>query len=90
MEFVKEGYALVHRNEAGEIDAEITYQENTPGVLDVDHTFVSPTLRGQGVAKKLVDAIADFARNENKKLKAVCPYVVTLFEKSTEYDDLKA
>lgn len=59
-------------------------------VMVMDHTFVSPTLRGEGVAKKLLDQAAEFARGKGYKMEAVCSYVVTALEKSSEYDDIKA
>ena len=44
-------YAL---NEDGKLVAEITFPETAPGVYTMDHTFVDPSLRGQGMADKLV------------------------------------
>ena len=89
MEFIHEGKAFRHYNAAGEMDAEITYVSKGEGVIEANHTFVDPSLRGQGVARRLVDRLADFARDENLKIHPTCPYVVALFEKSTEYDDVK-
>ncbi|HFC8512942.1 GNAT family N-acetyltransferase [Neisseria sp. P0019.S003] len=89
MEFIHEGKAFRHYNAAGEMDAEITYVPKGEGVIEANHTFVDPSIRGQGVAHQLVDQLADFARKENLKIYPTCPYVVALFEKSTEYDDLK-
>ena len=89
MEFIHEGKAFRHYNAAGEMDAEITYVPKGEGVIEANHTFVDPRIRGQGVAHQLVDQLADFARKENLKIYPTCPYVVALFEKSTEYDDLK-
>ena len=89
MEFIKEEKAFRHYNTDGEMDAEITYIPKGEGVIDANHTFVDPSLRGQGVARPLVDKLADFARDENLKIYPTCPYVVALFEKSTEYDDVK-
>lgn len=59
-------------------------------VMVMDHTFVSPALRGQGVAKKLLDRAAEFAREKGYKMEAVCSYVVSAFEQSDAYDDIKA
>ena len=69
--------------------AEITWAERD-GVMIMDHTYVSDALRGQGVAKKLLDAAADYARTNNLKMKPLCSYVVAAFENSTAYDDVKA
>ena len=89
MEFIHEGKAFRHYNVAGEMDAEITYASKGEGVIEANHTFVDSSIRRQGVGRQLVDKLADFARGENLKIHPTCPYVVALFEKSTEYDDLK-
>lgn len=73
----------------GERVAEITWNLRD-GVMNMDHTYVSDVLRGQGVAKKLLDAAADYARENNLKMNAICSYVVSSFEKSDAYDDVKA
>lgn len=59
-------------------------------VMAVEHTFVSPELRGKGVAKKLLDRAADYAREQNYKIEPICSYVVTAFERYAEYNDIKA
>ena len=73
----------------GQRVAEITWVEQD-GVMNMDHTYVSDVLRGQGVAKKLLDAAADYARENNFKMNAICSYVVSAFEKSDTYNDVKA
>ncbi len=67
--------------QAGEKLAEITWQQNG-SVMVMDHTYVSDKLRGQGVAKQLLDQAASYARENGYKMKAVCSYVVAAFEKS--------
>lgn len=89
MEFVKEKNAFRHYNAACEMDAEITFIPEENGVINANHTFVDPSLRGQGVARQLVDCLAEYARVEQLKIRATCPYIVNLFEKSTEYTDVK-
>ncbi|WP_144513605.1 GNAT family N-acetyltransferase [Bacillus sp. FJAT-22090] len=59
-------------------------------IMVMDHTYVSDRLRGQGVAKKLLDAAASYAREKDLKMEAVCSYVVAAFNKSEEYNDVKA
>lgn len=73
----------------GERLAEITWQLRD-GVMHMDHTYVSDELRGQGVAKKLLDQAAHYAREQNYKMNAICSYVVSSFEKSDDYNDVKA
>ncbi|MBG9454625.1 acetyltransferase [Lysinibacillus sphaericus] len=79
--------AFVYEQE-GERLAEITWQQKGQ-VMVMDHTYVSDKLRGQGVAKKLLDHAAAYAREQGYKMKAVCSYVVAAFEKSDAYNDVK-
>jgi predicted GNAT family acetyltransferase len=83
-----DAYAYVYEKD-GQNLGEITWTL-LGDVMVMDHTFVSPTLRGEGVAKNLLDQAAEFAREKGYKMEAVCSYVVTAFEKSSEYDDIKA
>ncbi len=73
----------------GELLANITWQE-LEGVMNMNHTYVSDSLRGQGIAKKLLDEAANYARTNQLKMNPICSYVVTAFEKSDAYDELKA
>ncbi|MBE1555145.1 GNAT family N-acetyltransferase [Sporosarcina limicola] len=83
------GDAFAYRNEEdGNMRAEITWTI-LGDVMVMDHTFVSETLRGQGIAKKLLDRAADYARENELKMEPVCSYVVTAFERYKEYDDIK-
>lgn len=88
MEFIQEELAFRHYDSDGKMDAEITYQEDGD-VLIADHTYVDPALRGQKIGKQLVDKLADFARQNRKKIHPTCPYVVELFNKSSEYTDIE-
>jgi len=80
-------FAFLNEQE-GEKLAEITWQQNG-SVMVMDHTYVSDKLRGQGVAKQLLDQAASYARENGYKMKAVCSYVVAAFEKSDAYNDVK-
>ncbi|MCL1698688.1 MULTISPECIES: GNAT family N-acetyltransferase [unclassified Lysinibacillus] len=79
--------AFVYKQD-GEKLAEITWQQKGQ-VMVMDHTYVSDKLRGQGVAKKLLDHAAAYAREKGYNMQAVCSYVVAAFEKSNAYDDVK-
>lgn len=89
MEFEK-GNNRFYKEEGDKLLAEITYVPNGD-VVKVDHTFVDPSLRGQGVAEQLVDRVVTEMESEGKKIIPLCPYVVTLFErKPDKYGHIKA
>ena len=79
--------AFVHEQD-GKVIAEITWAL-LGDVMVVDHTFVNDSLRGQGIAKQLLNQAASFARENNYKIEPVCSYVVSAFERSNAYDDIK-
>ena len=71
-------YAL---NEDGKLVAEITFPETDPGVYTMDHTFVDPSLRGQGMADKLVRAALEQIRENGGTAAATCSYALSWLEK---------
>ena len=68
--------------------AEITYTFNEDNHFVVEHTYVSEELRGQGIAKLLVEKIVSWARKENKKIIPICPYVKDRLENDPAYHDV--
>ncbi|EGQ25120.1 GNAT family N-acetyltransferase [Mammaliicoccus sciuri] len=81
-------YAYQHKDN-GKVTAEIEWTEEN-GIMTMTHTFVDDSLRGQGIAKKLLDQAAVNARDKGLKMKAVCSYVVNAFDRSEDYNDVKA
>lgn len=76
--------------ESGKLLAEVTFpctKEDT-NVVDINHTFVDDSLRGQGVAGKLMEAAAGQIRKDGKKAVLTCSYAVKWFEKHLEYQDI--
>lgn len=91
MEFTKGENRFYKEDEDGNLIAEITYKPIDEKTVDADHTFVDPSLRGQGVAEKLVDRLVEEMETEDKKIHPTCPYVVKLFErKSDKYENIIA
>jgi predicted GNAT family acetyltransferase len=68
--------------------AELTYRMTGADAM-LDHTWVDPSLRGGGEAKRLVDAAAEWARREHLKLVPACSYVRALFTRSSAYADVQ-
>ncbi|ALV22609.1 MULTISPECIES: GNAT family N-acetyltransferase [Carnobacterium] len=91
MEFEKSGNRFYKNDEKGKMLAEVTYVPSGEDKVILDHTFVDPSLRGQGIAAQLVDRVVEEMRNENKKIVPLCPYAKTLFERKPEkYADIEA
>jgi len=71
-------------------EAIITYVFQDNETVMIDHTYVSPKLRGQGIAKELVDAVVKYAREKNLKVIPLCSYADRLMNASEEYRDVLA
>ena len=57
------------------------------GIWTVVHTIVDPDYRGQDIAMKLIDCLAEEARKLGINLTATCPYAVRMF-KEPDYRDI--
>ena len=68
--------------------AQITFKNGGNNVIVIDHTFVDPSLRGQGVAGKLLEQVVEMARTEGLKCVPVCSYAVVAFKRHAEYQDV--
>lgn len=57
--------------------------------LTVYHTEVSTKAEGKGYAKKMLNAMVDYARSHHLKVIALCPYVHAQFKRHPqEYEDV--
>ena len=63
-----------------EILAEITFPAWKENIVNIDHTFVDETLRGQGVAGQLMQRTAEELRRTGRKAVATCSYAKKWFE----------
>ena len=70
--------------------AEVTFPQVEPGIVEIDHTFVDESLRGQGVAGELLGrAVASIAAS-GYYARPTCSYAVSWFEKHPEHAGLLA
>ncbi len=89
MEFTREPLRFYNNNADGTLAAEITWETAANGaIIVIEHTFVNPELRGQGIAAQLVQKVVDLARSENKQILPLCPYAKKSFINTPEYADL--
>ena len=79
-ELLKENqYLLLGEND--EILAEIDFPMIKEGVIEITHTIVSPSLQGQGIARKLVDKVLEIAKVKGYRVTASCSYARHYLEK---------
>lgn len=60
--------------------AEIDFPLTNENEITITHTFVDESLRGQGMAKKLVLEVIAIAKEKNLTLKATCSYAKKFLE----------
>lgn len=77
-------YGISGRN----VVAEITFPPLSENVCNISHTFVDDSLRGQGVADRLMHAACDEIRARHKLAYPTCSYAVGWFKKHPEYMDI--
>ena len=68
----------------------LTYRELEGSVLDLDHTFVPPALRGAGVASQLTEHALRYARERGYRVIPSCPFVAAFIERHPQHRDLLA
>lgn len=56
----------------------------------INHTFVTPSYGGRGIAKSLVAKVSEHAREEGVKVLPLCPFAQKEYEENEEYHDLWA
>lgn len=67
--------------------AELTYKKENDSI-NIDHTEVDKSLRGQGVGEDLVEEAVKFARDNNLKITATCPYAAKVLGSTDDYADV--
>lgn len=88
MEFTHSENKIYKTDDNQKIIAEVTFPAVDSETVNIDHTFVDDSLRGQGVAGQLMEAVAGDLKEQNKKAVVTCSYAVKWFEKHPEYSDL--
>ena len=77
-------------NHEGHRVATMTYRRTGEASVVFDHTLVSPALRGQGVARRLLDSAVSWARATGNRITPHCTYVVAQFAGDPSIADVLA
>ncbi len=88
MNFIYEDHKIYVLNEENKEIVKATFPLYKEGVVVVDHTYVNPSLRGQGIASKLMHEVSLHAKKLGYKVVATCPYAVVWYKKHQEYDEI--
>ncbi|WP_242342511.1 GNAT family N-acetyltransferase [Anaeromyxobacter terrae] len=82
------GRGAFYVEQGGRRVAELTYAGEGGGRAVIEHTEVSDVLRGQGVARKLVDAAVTWARASGTRIVPICPYARAVFDRDASLRDV--
>lgn len=72
----------------GQRVAEMTYALDGARRAVIDHTWVLPAMRGQGLALRLVRDAARWARDEGVRVVPVCSYARAVFRRHPDLADV--
>lgn len=89
MEFQFTEGRIYNIDERQELMAQVTYLVRADKEVDIDHTFVNPVLRGQGIGNVIMEATALYFREKGWKTTASCSYANNWLQKNREaYRDI--
>ncbi len=84
MELKHEANRIYVEDGTGKLIAEITFPAVSDARVNFDHTFVDPSLRGQGMANTLMQAAVADIQAKNLKATATCPFASQWLEEHPE------
>ena len=87
MDFKENSEKIWLENEEGKVVAYVEFPEIN-GVSNVMHTVVDKSLRGQGIAGKLLTALVEKMEKEGRKLELTCSYAIDWFEKNKGHENV--
>lgn len=74
----------------GKVLGEVTFPSTSNNIVDINHTFVDESLRGQGVASMLLKQAVHELDETGRKARITCPYAKTWFKQHPEWTRLVA
>ena len=88
MEFTVEKNRISKTDETGKAVAEILFPAIDANTVDITHTFVDPSLAGQGIAGQLVASVVKELRQSGRQAKLTCSYAVKWCSQHAEAADV--
>ena len=82
MDWKYENNRIYNEDESGEVLAEANFVHKENGEIDIEHVYVNPKLRGQGVGGEIMTIVAEYLRKEGKRATASCSYANAWFKKN--------
>jgi len=90
MDFIHESDKIYLKDAENHMIAVVTFPKGSDHVVTIDHTYVDSSLRGQGIAGKLMEELVLQLRENSLKAKPTCSYAIKWFEEHPDASDLLA
>ena len=74
MNYNIENERIFAENESGKVICEIDFPQTSEGVSTITHTWTDESLRGQGIARELVNMAVSEIEKKGNKVDATCSY----------------
>lgn len=71
-----------------EVEARMSYVWNGTERILIEHTGVSPHLKGTGAGKLMLEKAVEFARLRKIKIVPICSFAKSIFDKTDAYRDV--
>ncbi len=88
MDYIYEAQRIFAENENKQLLTEILLPKRDESRIDIKHVFVDESLRGQGIASKLMQLAYYYIKSQNKQIVAKCPYAINWFKKYPDFQDI--
>lgn len=88
MDFIHEQNKIYLNDSNNHMVAVVTFPKIKENVVNIDHTYVDGSLRGQGIAGKLMEEAVTQLREQQLKAKLSCSYAVKWFEEHPDCGDV--
>jgi predicted GNAT family acetyltransferase len=88
MNFIHENNKIYLNDDNNHMVAVVTFPKEKENVVNIDHTYVDSSLRGQGIAGKLMEETIAQLRENHQKARPTCSYAVKWFEEHPECSDV--
>lgn len=88
MDFIHEVDKIYAKDTNGTLLALVDFPARDHSRIDITHVFVDESLRGQGIAGKLMELAYADIKNAGKRIVAKCPFAIAWFKKNPAYQDI--
>ncbi len=88
MNYIYENHKIYVKDSNDQVIVLATFPFIDEHTVVVDHTYVDPSLRGQGIASQLMHEVYQHVKKLGYKAVATCPYAVVWFKKHKELNDI--